>query len=164
MNFFSFENGLKPVPIDVPDKYIGFFYFNLSMITFSIISKKNHLFLIGNYLCYLITLRPDLNGALLFCWLSEAEVNKTKSGSGRRKLAPQKTTPSKILEFLPPLQRRGILKQIIRRNTLIVLRIIHRSFCEEIIHGIGENFLFKPFHRAVLFCSGVVTFFHVDFG
>jgi len=41
MNFFSFENGLKPVPIDVPDKYIGFFYFNLSMITFSIISKKS---------------------------------------------------------------------------------------------------------------------------
>jgi len=40
MNFFAFENGLKPVPIDVPGKYSDFFYFNLSMITLSIISKK----------------------------------------------------------------------------------------------------------------------------
>lgn len=56
-----------------------------------------------------------------------------------------------------------ILKQIIRRNTLIMLRIIYRSFCKEIIHRISENFFFKPNHRSVLFRRNVVSSFHVDF-
>ena len=33
-------------------------------------------------------LRPDLSGALFYCWLSGAEANNKKSGNGGRKKAP----------------------------------------------------------------------------
>lgn len=55
------------------------------------------------------------------------------------------------------------LKQIIRGNTLIVFRVIYRSFGEKIVHRVGKNFFLEPNHWAVLFWGNVVPGFHVDF-